>query len=190
MSLIVLWHTTRILKFRWCIPFHLRIVYHDRFSNDGNRAIRGYYYVGIYPCKWDFRASPFYSHRDKSLTGAILNNIHPAFSSALRDVEHWDLTGSSTTPVSLSSPAKVRLIHFNLPGNSKKSVTIRTDDWLPIQVEEIVDRVIGWTKLMSGFSNYSIQLEKFDRDQDTNQGNSQSFKDTSLSRSPPFPTTA
>ncbi|MEI8330832.1 MAG: hypothetical protein WCF90_04150 [Methanomicrobiales archaeon] len=95
----------------------------------------------------------FDSHRDESLTGAILNNIHPAFSSALRDVEHWDLTGSSTTPVSLSSPAKVRLIHFNLPGNSKKSVTIRTDDWLPIQVEEIVDRVIGWTKLMSGFSN-------------------------------------
>ena len=53
-------------------------------------------------------------HREESLTGDILNNFHPDFSSALQDAEHRDLTGSSPTPVSLSSPAKVRLVHLNL----------------------------------------------------------------------------
>ncbi|MEI8331937.1 MAG: hypothetical protein WCF90_09890 [Methanomicrobiales archaeon] len=47
----------------------------------------------------------FDNPRDKSLTGDILNNIHPDFSSA--------------TLVSLSSPAKVRLIHRNLPEKSE-----------------------------------------------------------------------
>ncbi|MEI8331449.1 MAG: hypothetical protein WCF90_07355 [Methanomicrobiales archaeon] len=40
----------------------------------------------------------FDSHRDESLTGDILNNIHPDFSSALQDAKHRDLTSSSATP--------------------------------------------------------------------------------------------
>ena len=58
------------------------------------------------------------SCRDECLTEDLLNNIYPDFSSALQDAEHRDLTVSSTTPVSLSSPAKIRLIHLNLPGKS------------------------------------------------------------------------
>ena len=85
----------------------------------------------------------FDSHRDKSLTGDILSNINTDFLSAFQDAEHRDLTGSSATPVSLSSPAKLRLIHLYLPGKSEWSITIRPDDWLLEQVEEIVDRVIG-----------------------------------------------
>jgi len=70
----------------------------------------------------------FDSHRDKSLAGAILNNFHPDFSSALQDAEHRNLTGSSATTVSLSSPAKVRLIHLNVHGKSELSITIRPGD--------------------------------------------------------------
>ena len=61
----------------------------------------------------------FDSHRDESLNGDLLNNIPPDFSSALQDAENRDLTSSPETPVSLSSPAKVRLIHLNLPEKSE-----------------------------------------------------------------------
>ena len=70
----------------------------------------------------------FDSHREESLTGDILNNFHPDFSLALQDAEHRDLTGSPPTTVSLSSPAKVRLIHLNLSGKSKCSLTLHPDD--------------------------------------------------------------
>ena len=68
------------------------------------------------------------SHCEESLTGDILNNFHSDFSPALQDAEDWDLTGSSPTPVSLSSPAKVRLIHLNLSGKSECSLTIHPDN--------------------------------------------------------------
>ena len=68
------------------------------------------------------------SHREESLTGDILNNFHPDFSPALQDAENRDLTGSPPTPVSLSSPAKVRLIHLNLSGKSQCSLTLHPDD--------------------------------------------------------------
>ncbi|MEI8330049.1 MAG: hypothetical protein WCF90_00035 [Methanomicrobiales archaeon] len=61
----------------------------------------------------------FASHRDESLTGDILNNFHPDFSSALQDAERRDIPGSPATTVSLSSPAKIRLIHLNLPEKSE-----------------------------------------------------------------------
>ena len=61
----------------------------------------------------------FDSHRDESLTGDLLNNTPPDFSSALQEAEHRDLTSSSATPVSLSSRAKLRLIHLNLPEKSE-----------------------------------------------------------------------
>jgi len=61
----------------------------------------------------------FDSHRDKSLTGDILNNIQPGFSSTLRDAEYRDITDSSATMVPLFSPSKVRLIHLNLHGKSE-----------------------------------------------------------------------
>ncbi|MEI8331209.1 MAG: hypothetical protein WCF90_06115 [Methanomicrobiales archaeon] len=65
------------------------------------------------------RFTSFDNHRGESLTGDILNNIHPYFSSALRDAEYRDITDSSAITVSQSSPAKVRLIHLNLPVKSE-----------------------------------------------------------------------
>ena len=59
------------------------------------------------------------AHLEESITIDIMNNFHPDFSSALQDTEHGDLPSRSPAPVTLSSPAKVRLIRLNLSRESE-----------------------------------------------------------------------
>jgi len=94
----------------------------------------------------------FYRHSKESFPGDILYNFHPDFSSPFQDIEHGDLPGSSPATVSLSHSAEVRFIHLDLPGQNERKITISSDNRLPKQVEEIVNRVTEEIKLMSDFS--------------------------------------